>query len=138
MNELMDCHLTSYRHRHYPVHPSVFVVVVVSEQRYQLSPSTRGGYQRSQHQRKEVSQGRPAVSPVVQARGEVHKHVDVNSLASTGRITLKSGACSATFHSVQPCPPPPPQERLLRRLNGAINTFCPALLSTGLDSLFIF
>jgi hypothetical protein len=49
MNELMDCHLISYHHRHYPVHPSVVVVVVVSEQRYQLSPSARGNYQTSQH-----------------------------------------------------------------------------------------
>jgi len=74
MNELMDCHLISYHHRHYPVHPSVVVVVVVvvSEQRYQLSPSARGNYQTSQHQHKEVSQGRPTVSLVVQARGEVH------------------------------------------------------------------
>jgi hypothetical protein len=73
MNELMDCHLISYYHRHYHVHPSVvFVVIVVSEQRYQLNPSARGNCQRSQHQHKEVSQGRPTVSLVVQARGEVH------------------------------------------------------------------
>jgi len=106
MNELMDCHHTFYHHRHYPAHLSV---VVVSGQRYQLSPSATGSYQRSQHQHKEVSQGRPIVSLVAQARGEVHKHVDVNSLASTSRITLKSVACSCNI-SLCPAAPPPPEE----------------------------
>ena len=133
-------HFSSYHHRRYPVHPSVLVVVcvvvVISEQRYKLSPSASGSYQRSQHQHKEVSQGRLSVSLVVQARGSVHKHVALESLASTGRINLKSGTCN--YH-ISFCPAaPPPQKGISSALIRLLNTFCPALLSSGSDSLFVF
>ena len=65
-----------------------------------------------------MSQGRPTVSLVVQARGEVHKHVAVHSLASAGRINVEINPvrAAATFHSVQ-SPPYPLKKKLFRRLN---------------------